>query len=108
MVTAVIHKVLIKSKIWLTGFQCRPQEEHFYLRLCYSPYKHKSYGIIQFFSMVGVLGSPSMPQELYHTEDHQLVKFAKKNFDPIISTLRLYHGLLRNKHNEILLELASG
>ena len=47
----------------MTGFQCRPQEEHFYLRLCYSPYKHKSYGIIQFFSMVGVLGSPSMPQE---------------------------------------------
>jgi hypothetical protein len=47
-------------------------------------------------------------QELHHPEDHQLVKFVKKNFVCLISTLRLYHGLLRNKHNEILLELASG
>jgi hypothetical protein len=47
-------------------------------------------------------------QELHHPKDHQLVKFVKANFVFIISTLRLYHGLLRNKHNKILLELASG
>ena len=29
MVTAVLWKGLIKSKSWLTGFQCRPQEEKF-------------------------------------------------------------------------------
>ena len=46
--------------------------------------------------------------ELHHTEDHQLVEFVKKNFVSITSTLRLYHELLRNKHNEILLEIASG
>ena len=34
--------------------------------------------------------------------------FVKNYFVSINSTLRLYHGLLRNKHNEILLELASG
>ena len=45
-------------------------------------------------------------QKLHHPKD-QLVKFVKKNFVSIISTVRLYHGLLRNKHNEILLELAS-
>ncbi len=37
----------------------------FILRLCYSPYKHKSYSIIQCFSMVDVLGSPSLPQNHY-------------------------------------------
>ena len=37
----------------------------FILRLCYSPYKHNGYGIFQFFSIVGVLGSPSMPQNHY-------------------------------------------
>ena len=47
-------------------------------------------------------------QKLHHPEDHQLVKFVKKNFVSIISTLQLYHGLLRNKHNKILLELALG
>jgi hypothetical protein len=43
-----------------------------------------------------------------HPEDHQLVEFVKKNFVSINSTLRLYHELLRNKHNEIPLEIASG
>jgi ribosomal protein S30 len=46
--------------------------------------------------------------ELHHPEDHQLVEFVKKIFVSINSTLRLYHELLRNKHNEILLEIASG
>ena len=46
--------------------------------------------------------------ELHYPEDHQLVKFIKHFFVAINSTLRLYHGLLRNKHNEILLKLASG
>jgi hypothetical protein len=65
MVTAVFHKVLIKSKSLLTGFQSHPQEENYILRLYYSPYKHNGSGIIQFFSMVGVLGSPSMPKNHY-------------------------------------------
>ena len=42
--------------------------------------------------------------ELHNPEDHPLVKFVKF----FNSTLWLYHGLLRNKHNEILLGLASG
>jgi hypothetical protein len=46
--------------------------------------------------------------ELHHPEDHQLVKLVKKFFFSINSTLRLNHELLRNKHNEILLEIASG
>ena len=46
--------------------------------------------------------------ELHHPEDHQLVEFVKNLFVSINSTLRLYHELLRNKHNEILLEIASG
>jgi hypothetical protein len=47
-------------------------------------------------------------QELHPPEDHQLLEFFKKFFVSINSTLRLYHELLRNKHNEILLEIASG
>jgi ribosomal protein S30 len=46
--------------------------------------------------------------ELHHPEDHQLVEFVKKIFVSITSTLRLYHELLRNKQNKILLEIASG
>jgi hypothetical protein len=46
--------------------------------------------------------------ELHHPEDHQLVEFVDKFFVSINSNLRLYHELLRNKHNEILLEIASG
>jgi hypothetical protein len=59
MVTAVYHKVLIKSKSWLTGFQSLPHEENFILRLFHSPYKHNGYGVIELFPMVGVLGSSS-------------------------------------------------
>ena len=33
MVTAVFHKVLIKSKSLLTGFQSHPQEENLYFAL---------------------------------------------------------------------------
>ena len=46
--------------------------------------------------------------ESHHPEDHQLVEFVKKILFSIFSTLWHYHGLLRNKHNKILLELASG
>jgi ribosomal protein S30 len=45
--------------------------------------------------------------ELHHPEDHQLVEFVKKKNFSNNSTLWLYHGLLRNKHNEILLEISS-
>ena len=45
--------------------------------------------------------------ELHHPEDHQLVEFVKMFLVSITSTLRLYHELLRNKHNEILVEIAS-
>jgi hypothetical protein len=43
-------------------------------------------------------------QELLHPEDHELVNVIANIF--VSYTLRLYHGLSRNKHNNILLKLA--
>jgi hypothetical protein len=45
--------------------------------------------------------------ELHYPEDHQLVEFVNNIFVSINLTLQLYRELLRNKHNEILLVIAS-
>ena len=60
--------------------------------------------MVDFYALLGVRHG----HLLHHPEDHQLVEFVKKIFVSITSTLRLYHELLRNKHNEILLGIASG
>ncbi len=43
-------------------------------------------------------------QALHHLEDSEPVKVVKRFF-PCYPNLRLYHGLLRNKHNENIHEI---